>query len=1000
MKITLQSKVAIGFVLAGLGLFFILVVQIHYITALLNDGAKVERTHEVKRHFDSLFSLVKDLERGQRGYLVSGQEDYLDAYHAAEAAIPGEFSALQNLVENADQQRRLEALEQVIQQERTFSSETIRLRKEQRTAAAVELFQTGTGKQIVARIQSLSDELNQAELDLLAQRSANEKRRAQRALIATAVGIVLNLLVFCFLLYLIRREIKQRERAQATLRKSEAQFKNLVQHAGDVIYSTDLKGHFTFLNPTVERLMGYEPEELLGRNYIEVIAPSWRERVQKFYRKQLEERTGSTFHQHQVLRKDGSEMWVGQTMELVFEGDKMVELQAVARDVTRSVELQAELGRARDEALESARLKAEFLANMSHEIRTPMNGIIGMSSLLVDTKLDDEQRHFVDTIRQSADALLTIINDILDFSKLEARKVQLEALDFELSPFIEGIVQVFVQAAETKDIELTSIIEPDVPDWLHADSTRLRQILINLLGNAVKFTEHGEVTLRVRLQKSTRSGNVFRFEVTDTGIGISEAGRDRLFRPFVQADGTTTRRFGGSGLGLTISKHLVEAMGGEIGVESRPGEGSTFWFSLPGHKVRDSDATAAARTDLEGLRALIVDDKPTHREALRKQLTSWRIDVTEANGFNGAMNSLRTAVAGGRPFDLALIDHDLDGREGLALARDILKDQQLADVRLILLSTFVQRPSEEALKEVGVQAVLTKPVRQSVLYDCLVTIMKEQFASTGDLIMQAGNVKVESGAHPKEREQISIGTDSLRLLVVEDNPVNQEVARFQVAKLGYSVDVASDGAEALSMLDASDYALVLMDCHMPVMDGFEATRRIRERSDSKRLVPIIAVTASGTRGEREKCLETGMDDFLLKPFRKEELSVKIEKWIAGTSSQAPSDGASVASLGLKQLEEDYGKEIVAKIVRMFIPDAERLIGQIAEAIKFHDCKSLEASAHRLKSSAANIGATEMSRLSAELESFGESESLANAEQVLNSLQLEWDRVRPQIVSYN
>jgi two-component system sensor histidine kinase/response regulator len=810
-----------------------------------------------------------------------------------------------------------------------------------------------------------------------------------------------NLLIFALLFLMIRSETSKRETAEKILRKSEAQFRQLVQHAGDIIYRTDKQGRFTFINETVAQLMGYQPDELLGRHFLDPVAPSAREQVAEFYRQQFAEKTPNSFHAFQVLRKDGSEMWVAQTVQLILENDQVVGAQGVARDATERVQLHVELGHARDAALESTRLKSEFLANMSHEIRTPMNGVIGMTSLLAETKLNDEQRHLVDGIRQSGDALLNIINDILDFSKLEARKVQLETLDFELGPFIESIIQVFVQAAETKNIELTSIIEPQVPASLGADSTRLRQILINLLGNAVKFTENGEVTLKVRALKQTRSGLVCRFEVTDTGIGISEEGQQRLFQPFVQADGTTTRRFGGSGLGLTISKHLVELMGGEIGVASRLGEGSTFWFDLPGQTAGARNVEAAARTDLEGLRALIVDDKPIHREALRKQLTAWRLEVAEAHGFTTALNRLQVASAAGRPFDLALIDHDLDGREGLELARDIRKVPELASVRLILLSTFAQRPAEEVLTAAGVRAVITKPVRHSVFFDCLLNVMREP----ANLHQQPDGGASEPADRTQDRKRTEAESDGLRILVVEDNPINQEVAKFQVAKLGYAVDVVNDGVEALSMLDTADYALVLMDCHMPVMDGFEATRRIRERQDGKQDVPIIAVTASGTGGERAKCLASGMNDFLLKPFRREELSVKIKKWISASSRMKIEADDNLAgnhelAAGLKQLEEDYGKEMLSKIVQMFIPDAEKLIGQIEEAIKQTDSKSLEESAHRLKGGAANVGATEVSKLSAELETCGETSSLGNAEHLLNSLRQEWRRVRPQLASYN
>jgi PAS domain S-box-containing protein len=824
-------------------------------------------------------------------------------------------------------------------------------------------------------------------------------------------GIILNLLVSGFLFALIRLRMAQRQRAETTLRASEERFKQLVEHAGDIIYRTDQKGRFTFINATVERLMGYQPRELLGRHFLFPVSPSWRERVAQFYERQFEERTPHTFHYFPLTRKDGSEMWVGQNVQLIIESGRVVAAQAVARDVTHRKQLQDELGRARDAALDSARLKSEFLANMSHEIRTPMNGIIGMASLLADTELDQDQRHFADGIRESANALLGIINDILDFSKIEAGKIQIEAVDFDLRLDIEGIVSLFSELAESRNLELTYIIEAEVPNLLHADSSRLRQILINLVGNAVKFTHEGEVALTVRCPEQSDAEARIHFEVRDTGIGISEEAQARLFSAFVQADGSTARMFGGSGLGLAISKQLVEAMGGQIGVDSRPGEGSTFWFTLNVEKqVGVGVSHSFTRTGLQGLRALVVDDQATNREALSKQLTSWLVEVTESDGFDEALRALRSAAKGGRPFDFALIDHQINGREGLDLARAILLEEDIAQVRLILLSTFGQRPSGTTVNAVGFRASLTKPVRQSQLHDCLVNVMNDLLPSAQMLKTKPlASVTPSTVVSHTDKEESRFDYNS-RLLVVEDNPINQDVARYQIEKLGYRVDVAKDGNEALELLDQHEYALVLMDCQLPGMDGFKASTLIRLRTDNKRLIPIIAVTASVAADEREKCLRAGMNDFLLKPFQKEELTGKIQSWLSGTSQvtpsskksngESPSGNMEDVTNRLEELEEDYGSEMVLKIVKMFIPDAEVRIAEIDRAIKRTDFRALEESAHGLKSGAANLGATEMSQLCQQLETQGELGLIGDAPELMKKLVASWARIKTIITQYH
>jgi len=1001
MKTTLQSKVAIGFVLAGLGLAFILVVQIRYITGLLNDAAEVERTHEVKRHFDRLFSLVKDLERGHRGYLIGGDPIYLEPYYAAEEAIPQELKTLEQLVKDPARDRRVLAVQPLIEQELAFSKESIRLRREKGPEAAAELFQTARGKKIVDQIADLSAEMDQAEMQLLADRSAHEQRGARFALIALGGGVILNLFVYSFLFYLVRREIRQRDAAENALMDSEERRKYFVEHSGNIIYRTGTEGVFTFLNPAVETILGYQPDELIGRSAFDLVAPEWRERVAKFYAEQLKKQILNSYYSFPVNRKDGSEIWLGQNVLLMKREGQVTGMQVMARDITRGVQLEEELERARDTALESARLKSEFLGNMSHEIRTPMNGIIGMTSLLTDTQLDKDQHHFVEGIRESANSLLAIINDLLDFSKIEAGKLSIELAEFELVPLVEGVVSLFTKPAESRSLELTSSIDADVPVYVHSDSARLRQILINLVGNAVKFTQQGEVALSVKVIERRAADAMLSFEVRDTGIGIAAEAQSKLFNAFTQADGSTERRFGGTGLGLAISRQLVEALGGEIGFDSREGEGSTFWFRLPVLLTNESEVSASQTfTDLQGLRALVVDDQATNREVIRKQLTSWHVFAVEAESFETALNAFRSAAMHSRPFDVALIDGLIDDRHGLELARAINDDEAIPNVLLILVCTFGQRVAENELKDAGFRASLMKPVRRSELYDCLVTVTTN--VALGGRASLDAVVGDEAGSDvPEDDGAISLKPQAT-LLVVEDNPINQQVARYQLEKMGYRADIAKDGIDALAMLELSDYALVLMDCHMPQMDGFETTARIRSRSDDKAQIPIIAVTASGGSGERDKCLQAGMDDFLLKPFRKEELSEKIAKWLPSApkevakSGGALSDTADDVAKGLKQLEEDYGKEMVTKIVEMFIPDATARIAKIDQAIKQEDFRALEEAAHGLKSGAANIGAKEMSQLCQQLETQGELGQIGDAPEKMEKLVASWARVRTLI----
>jgi len=792
----------------------------------------------------------------------------------------------------------------------------------------------------------------------------------------------------------LRKEVSERRQAEKALEERTLFLDSLIKNTPIGIVAIDERDAVQMCNPAFEKLFRYRQKEICGMHLFDLLsAPNVDGEVhtsrQRLSRGQIT---------HLVTRRkrsDGTLVDVeAYSVPLVIEG-RVTGAVVLYQDITERKRSEEALLRAKEAAEAANRAKSEFLANMSHEIRTPMNGIIGMTELALDTELSNEQRDYLGMVKTSADSLLTLINDILDFSKIEAGKLELERIDFAFEQSIAEIVKVLGVRAQQKGLELAWRVGPGIPGRLKGDANRLRQILVNLVGNAVKFTDRGEIVVDVEKQEEGSFGMLLHFRVRDTGIGIPKEKQAMIFEAFTQADSSASRKYGGTGLGLAITTRLINLMAGRMWVESEPGVGSTFHFVIPFEfaDADDADVSGARRELVKDLPVLVVDDNQTNRAALCEMLSRWSARPTAVDSGRAALQAMDSAERDNRPFGLVITDMQMPEMHGLELIANVRR-RGILPVPVILLSSSVVSEEAPHVRELGIAACLTKPVHPAELLEAI------SIAITGTK---------RSGADFENKRPLPQPTRRLNIVLAEDNAVNHKLAKALLEKHGHTVYSAENGLEALAVLERERADIVLMDLQMPVMDGFEAIRaiRLKERSGGRRL-PIVALTAHAMQGDRERSLEAGADDYVTKPIRIAELFAAIDRAIEPDHRPAgsvPHESQSLAPKGapaldlavaLDRLEGD--RDLFAELARLFVEECPAAMKQMRDAHRNSDAHLLDRLAHTMKGSSASLGANGVSEAALALEMRARSAALQNAGELIDDLQTEIDRALPEFES--
>ncbi len=810
-------------------------------------------------------------------------------------------------------------------------------------------------------------------------------------------------------------DVTERKKDELALVEQRARLIALMEAIPDHIYFKDADSRFMMISRALARSFGLHDQDLaVGKSDADFFDEEHARAALDDEREIMRSGLPMVGLEERETWPDGRETWASTTKLPRTDADgNVVGTFGISRDITTGKRAAAELadanrrleaaiGEAMDKTLQAElanSAKGEFLANMSHEIRTPMNGVIGMIGLLLDTELDEDQRHYAEAVRASGESLLELLNDILDFSKIEAGGVELENLDFDLRVLLDDFASMPAVRAHAKGLEFICAVAPDVPAYLSGDPGRLRQVLLNLAGNALKFTHHGEISVRAALVEESGADATVRFSVRDTGIGIPAGLHEHLFQKFTQADASTTRRYGGTGLGLAISKRLVELMGGEIGLVSEEGRGSEFSFTVRLAKQAQPDVSPASANEIRGTHVLVVDDNATNREVLSAQLRAWGARPEEANDGPTALVMLARARDDGDPFAAAILDMQMPDMDGADVARAIKADKTLRPTRLVLMTSLGQRGDARQMEQLGFAAYLVKPARQSDLFDSLSTVLARPAMS---------HVRQRIVTRHALRE---MRRGAVRILLAEDNVTNQQVALGILRKLGLHADTAADGSEAIAALGTHPYDLVLMDVQMPEMDGLEATRRIRDPGSAvlRHDVPIIAMTARAMQGDRERCLDAGMDDYVTKPISPQALAEAIDRWLpredaAQTTQDVAELGpvartlrAEPAAMVFDQaglLSRLMGDEDLARVVvDGFLEDAPKLITALGDCLRTGDSAGVLLQAHTIKGASATVGGDALSVVAQEIEAAALAGDLDHVRERLPALGAAFGRLR-------